>query len=368
MPTINPLPAKNALRLPRGIVKVNGTMLPGWIEWEVNNNTHRQADTFRVMYACGQLPTANNAAWLTAQTKISVQIYAGFPKNPAQFGISELTLWMQGNCDGQSYDPAQNTIELNGRDLTSELIDTKTSEQFLNQQASQIAATIAARHGFAADVDATGTQDGTFYEIDHARLNDASSEWDLLTELADNEGYNVWMTGSTLHFKVQDAASSGTYGIVWTPRPKGGGVPQANLTTLKFNRNNMISQKNTQVTVRSWNAKQKVKFTGTATANRPNSVGTLAYIYNEPGLNQDQANTRAKEKLKGIVRNEMCLSGELPGDNILTVRNLVNVSGTGTAYDQTYWPVSVSRRMDMGGGYKMSLEAKNHSPETERDS
>jgi hypothetical protein len=130
----------------------------------------------------------------------------------------------------------------------------------------------------------------------------------------------------------------------------------------------MISQKNTQVTVRSWNAKQKVKFTGTATANRPNSVGTLAYIYNEPGLNQDQANTRAKEKLKGIVRNEMCLSGELPGDNILTVRNLVNVSGTGTAYDQTYWPVSVSRRMDMGGGYKMSLEAKNHSPETERDS
>ena len=365
---LNTLPLQNTLRQPRGIVRVNGAALPGWIEWEVTNNTHRQSDTFRVCYACGKLPPNQNAAWLTAQAKIQIEIFAGFPQNPAGFDTSELTRWMIGNCDGQSFDQERNTIELCGRDLTSEMIDTKTSEKFLNQKASDIAKTIASRHGFTADVDDTGSPDGTFYEIDHARINNAATEWDLLTELADNEGYNVWMDGTTLHFKSQDASSTGTYMIRWTPPDAQRAFPRANAMNLKFSRNNMLSQKNTAVTVNSWNAKQKAKFSGQATASRLEASGTLAYIYNEPGLTQDQASRRAKEKLKGIIRNEMTLNASLPADNILTVRALVQVEGTGTAYDQTYWPVSVRRRMSFEEGYRMELDAKNHAPETETDS
>ncbi len=367
MSAINPVPLKNALRLPRAIVQVNGAALPGWVEWDVNNNTHRQADTFRVTYACGKLPASQNAGWLTAQGKIQVQIFAGFPQNPNSFSAAELTSLILGNCDRQSYDPEQNIIELSGRDLTSEMIDTKTSENFLNQTASQIATTIAGRHGLTPDVDSTGGLDGTFYEIDYARLNNASSEWDLLSELADDYGYNVWVDGNTLRFKSQDSSDTGIYLIQWLPRSARQGFPQANAMRLRFTRNNMLSQKNTQVTIRSWNSKMKAKMTGQATATRPNAVGTLNYLYNEPGLSQAQANTRAKERLKGIIQNEMTLSATLPGDNLLNTRVLVQVSGTGTAYDQTYWPVTVSRRMGPEG-YTMDLEAKNHAPEMETDS
>lgn len=367
MSAINVVPLKNALRQPRAIVQVNGAALPGWTEWEVNNNTHRQADTFRVVYACGKLPAGQNAAWLTGQGQIQVQIFAGFPQNPDSFTAAELTSLILGYCDRQSFDPEQNTIELNGRDLTSELIDTKTSEKFTNQTASQIATTIASRHGFTPDVDDSGSLDGTFYEIDYARLNNAATEWDILSELADDYGYNVWMDGKTLHFKSQDDSGAGIYAIQWTPRSAAQAFPQANVTMLRFSRNNMISQKTISVKVRSWNAKQKAKFIGTVTATKPNAAGTLNYIYNEPGLTQDQVNARAKEKLRRIIRNEMSLSATLPGDNILNTRVLVQISGTGTAYDQTYWPVSVSRRMS-GEGYTMDLDAKNHSPETETDS
>jgi phage protein D len=368
MTVLNTLPLVNAGRLPRGIVKVNGTALPGWVEWEVTNNTHRQADIFRVIYACGKLPPSQNAAWLTAQTNLQVAIFAGFPPNAQSFEASQLMQLILGYCDSMTFDPEKNTIEMTGRDLTSELIDTKTSEKFLNQQASQIAMTIASRHGFIPDVDPTGSLDGSYYEIDHARVNSGATEWDLLSELADNEGYNVWMDGTTLHFKSQDSSSAATYMIRWTPADSVRAYGQANAMRLRFTRNNMLSQKNTQVSVNSWNAKMKQKLSGQATAARPNAVGTLNYVYSEPGLTQDQANTRAKEKLKGIIRNEMTLSASLPGDNILNVRALVQVAGTGTAFDQTYWPVSVTRRMSPDGGYEMDVEAKNHAPETESDS
>jgi phage protein D len=367
---MNILPVQNQLQIPRSLVKVNGQVLPGWIEWEVNNNTHRQADTFRVCYACGNLPAAQNAKWLISQTAIQVQIFVGFPPDPVKFSASQLQSIILGDCDALNFDPVQNIIELSGRDMASEMIDTKTSEKFVNQKASDIAKTIASRHGLTPDVDDTGSPDGTYYEIDHARLNNAQTEWDLLCELADNQGYNVWVDGMTLHFKQQDESSMGTYVIQWIPPGEMNASPQANVMSLKFMRNNMISQKNISVKVNSWNIKQKAKLTGSATSTKSSSDDnwSLNYEYNEPGLTQDQADTRAKERLKGIIRNEMCLNADLPGDNILNTRVLIQVTGTGTPFDQTYWPVSVSRRFGMSEGYRMSAEAKNHSPETEVDS
>jgi phage protein D len=275
-----------------------------------------------------------------------------------------------GNCDRQEFDPWENVIELSGRDLTSEMIDAKAGEIFLNQKASAIAQTIAGRHGWTADVDDTSALDGTYFEIDHARLRHAATEWDLLCELADDYGYNVWMTGKTLHFKVQDSANSGVYMIRWVPRGAQSGAPQANAERLKFSRNLMLGKSNVTAQVNSWNLKNKKKFTGKSTAAKTGAgaSGTLTYTYNQPGLTQDQVKKVAKAKLKGIIRNEMTLHASLPADNVLTTRALIQVAGTGTAYDQTYWPVNVSRRMSLDGGYTMDVEAKNHAPGTETDS
>ncbi len=52
----------------------------------------------------------------------------------------------------------------------------------------------------------------------------------------------------------------------------------------------------------------------------------------------------------------------LPGDSVLTTSLQVQVVGSGTAFDQTYWPVSVRRTLSMDQGYVMTLTAKNASP------
>jgi hypothetical protein len=39
------------------------------------------------------------------------------------------------------------------------------------------------------------------------------------------------------------------------------------------------------------------------------------------------------------------------------------LTGTGTDFDQTYFPDSIARTFDQAGGYTWRIQAKNHSPE-----
>jgi hypothetical protein len=87
------------------------------------------------------------------------------------------------------------------------------------------------------------------------------------------------------------------------------------------------------------------------------------YSYTIPGLTKQEALVKAQALLSEISKHEMRLEAHLPADNILTAQTLVTVQGTGTPFDQVYFPDSVIRSMD-DGGYRMQLAAKNHSPET----
>jgi hypothetical protein len=114
-----------------------------------------------------------------------------------------------------TFDPLAGTIHITGRDLTAKLIDTKTSENFLNQTSSQIAQTLAARHGLAAQVTATTTRVGTYYSQNHSGLSQERSEWDLLVELAAYEDFDVYVRGETLYFQPKPTDSGERYVIEW---------------------------------------------------------------------------------------------------------------------------------------------------------
>jgi phage protein D len=359
-------------RAPRSLVKVNGAGLAGVVSWDVDNNSNYQADTFKVTFAAGALPTAQNAAWLTAQGDLSVEILAGFPANPQAPTANELQSFIIGRVDDMLYDPLQNTIELSGRDYTSQLIDAKTTEAFTNKYSYQVVEILAARHNMTANSVNTTQPVGSYYEIDHARLTAEHTEWDLLTWLARQEGCSVWVSGTTLNFQPVPDPSSETYVIQWTPTTP----PQANLMELKFARSLTLT-KDVIVIVRSWNSKQKKGFSVTAkaphTKNKVLRNTTIAYgqpqtySYSIPGLTQQQALLRAQALLTSISQHEMRLDASLPGDNLLTTRMLVTVQGTGTPFDQVYYPESVIRSMSIGEGYRMQLSAKNHSPESTVD-
>lgn len=368
---LNDVPALAQARQPRGLVRINGEVVPGWISWEVDNNTFYQADTFRCRFALSKMPPDKDAAWWSSQKEIFVEVLAGFPVDPERFDAAELDSLIYGKVDDVTYDPVGRLIELCGRDLTSELIDAKTTEKFQNLTSSQIAELLAKRHGLIPVVVATKTKAGKYYEIDHARLTDERSEWDLLTYLAHEERYVVYLKGKELHFEPLPEESQNPYVLLWEPPTDDRGFPIFNGTSISFTRNLTVA-KGVVVTVRSWNAKNKKAFSVTypthkakGTAPGKSSPPAQNYYFTIPGLTPEQALQRAQAKHKEITQHEMRLSFSMPADTILKGKDIIRVEGTDSAFDQTYYPESINRTMSLSDGYAMTGSAKNVSPENQ---
>lgn len=371
MPDLNTLPVVSHARRPRGAVKLNGEAIAGWTSFEVDNNAYRSADTFRVVFVVTMLPTARDKVWFATQSSMMVEIFATADlAGDDPYVPAESDRLIYGQADEVAFDPVQGVIELSGRDLTAALIDTKTSEHFANQTASQIATTLANRHGLTPVVTATKTKSGEYYKDDHASTTQQQSEWELLTFLANIEDFSLYVKGKDLHFAPRPSATADRYVIAWESPSNERGHPVANVVNLRFTRALTIA-KGVTVEVRSWNAKSKKGFSASwpkaAKAVQPgqSAAKTQVYRYTIAGLTQDKALQRAQSIYKQIIAHEMRLTGYLPADNVLDCSKTLLVRGTGTAFDQVYYPENVMRSMSLTEGYRMNIRAKNTGPELE---
>jgi len=368
---INTVPATSQARKPRGIVKLNGLRISGWFSFTVNNNSYYQSDTFQVSFAATALPPDRNVDWFSQQLEMTVEILAGFPVDAEAFTEKELQSLIYGKVDSIEYDPVSTIIEISGRDLTSVLIDEKTTEKWPNLTSSQIAKKIAEKHGLTPVITATKTRAGKYYEIDHARLTDERSEWDLLTYLAHEEQFSVYVQGQELHFEPQAQPDDDPYVLRWYPPTVDNASPVFNGENVSFSRNLTIARGVT-VTVRSWNLKNKKAFqttypTAKARGTTPGGSAPIAqvYSYTIPNLTPEQALQRAQALHREITQHEIKMNARLPADTLLTPRKIIRFEGTGTSFDQIYFPESITRSMSVDEGYSMAVSAKNHSPVNE---
>lgn len=443
-----PSPVTSGSRRPRGIVKVNGKQVTNWVEFEVDNNNFFSADTFRCTFA-GSGSAGYDAIWFSNQQDMFVELFIGFPPNPKNYSVADLTSWIYGQVDHIEIDPVTNMITVDGRDLTRVFIDTKTTQKWPNQTSSQIATALAAEHNLTPVVAPTTTLVGKYYEIDHVNMSDERSEWDILNYLADLEGFKVWVRGQSLYFQPSpsnkaadtsalqsqllqvtaqiaqqnaqakslqqqgdaakasgnqagadaaynqstqiesniafvlvpkqqalqsqiNAAQSGDYQITWQPKTDERGYPIANFESIKLKRALTVSR-GIQVKIRSWNKKYAKGFSVSYPSNvktikvGSSSVGSGGQIYSKtiPNLTQDQALQYAQKWYQQLVAHEMKIEGlTMPGDNALDITSIIAFGGTGTAFDQQYYPDSINRRMRFDGGYDMTISAKNHSPDS----
>ncbi|WP_429499374.1 hypothetical protein ACQUFY_20775 [Robbsia andropogonis] len=367
---------ESATQQPRGVVKLNGAAIVGWTRFTVDSNAFSYADEFTVQFVAQGLPIGRGADWFSEQTDMYVECFAGFPDNVDSYSASDLQSLIYGQVDDIDYDPESGVVEVRGRDLTRVFIDTKTTEKWPNLTASQIATQLAKKHSLTPVVTATTTKAGKFYQIDYVNLTDERTEWDILCYLAQSENFRVYVKGQSLYFEpnpdVSTSDTSKAWPITWVA-PEAEGAPAAsNVMRPRFRRTLTVSR-GIQVVVRSWNAKQGKAFTATypaskATTLKPGQSSTSSQVYRppaRPGMTQEQAIKLAKTTYDQIIKHEMRLSFEAPADNDLDITNRVTVTGTGTAFDQTYFPESIQRTMSVEGGYAMSVSAKNSSPESQ---
>jgi Phage tail baseplate hub (GPD) len=372
---LNTLPVVASSRQPRGIVRLGGSPIAGWISCTVSNNSYYEADTFSVSFAVSRLPASNNADWFSKQTEIFVEILAGFPSNPDSPDASQLTSLIYGRVDLIDYQPGSTILMISGRDLTAPFIDQKLTAEYQNQTASAIVQTLAKSHGIDSQVTSTTTKIGTYYRNEQVRMEANRSEWDFIAWLAREEGFVAFLSPAIgLYFGPDPRTTSNPYVIQWKPPSASQGGPVSNMTGLTFSRSLTVA-KGITVTVRSPSLTTKTpvvqSFPGpakTIQAGKASPFGSVqSYFFNErAGLTSVQAQQIAERRYKEIVSHAMKLEGQLPADVILGINTTIQVQGTGTAFDQLYFPRLITRRLGVDTGFAMEIEAQNTTPELEQ--
>ena len=341
-------------------VLVGSQLLTGVISIEATNTSHFAADTFKVVAALQGLPANYGVDYWDKSSGDELSVRGGFS------GESPLQELVYGQVDDIEIDLVGRTLTLTGRDLTARMLDTKTTVTYQNQRASDIVTQVAKNHGLTPNVQTTAfAVTGTYYEILNAMHMQGRSDWDLCVLLAEHESFDLWVSGHTLNFQPHLDPTTKPYVITWADA--GQGERYSNAKSLRLKRSETLAR-DIIVNVVSWNQAQGKTFKATVRRSQANktsaksSVAPLTYNFYPPNLNQVQVNKYAYAKFDEISRHERNISATLPGDNVLAARGIVQLVGTGTAFDQVYYPDTVHRMISVKDGYTMELAAKNHSP------
>jgi phage protein D len=361
----DPYGSQTATNQPRALIMYNGQPLAGVKSATITNNNYYQCDYFSATLAVNAGP----AGWYDVDPPMVLEIKLSLD------GTSWTSL-IVGEVDSQKIDLLNGTIVLEGRDLSSRLIETKTQQAYLNQTSSEVAATLAANHGMQTNIAQTTTLVGRYYQQDHSNItldqfHKTTTEWDLLTYLARQEGFDVYMTGNTLNFQPSVPPNSNPFVLNWTPPTP---VARLNAINLRMERS-LTMAKDIVVQVKSWNSRQARSFIKTARAvgGKSSSASSSAngkastaqtYVIVRPNLTEDQAQQLATRTAIAQTLHERILSVDMPGELTLTPRNMVALQGTGTSFDQSYFVASIDRHIAFDSGFTQSLRLKNSSPRT----
>ncbi|WP_332855321.1 hypothetical protein [Duganella sp. S19_KUP01_CR8] len=366
---INQAQPTSAANRPRGMVYANGAALDGVIGFEVNNNAFFVADTFRLTLSIAAQPAGRGIDFWSRQEQLELEFLLGFPADPGQVAKSDLTSFLIGYADTLDVDLDAGTMALSGRDLSSRLIDFKRTMVFSSGTlvASDVVSQIAKAQGLTPVVTPTTVAAGGYYQIVKALVASNVSYWDIVTRLAQYEGYQVYVRGRSLHFEPRTAKSADPYVLRW----QAGGVAESNAMQLGFQRNLSLA-KDLRVKVLSFHSKTNQAVSEVAERKRVSDGAAVPfdgepqeYVRTFPNLDASQAKAKAKAILQELSAHEMSLKADLPGDVLLMPTSLIQVSDTGSAFDQAYYTAAVTRRYSADGGFSMTVEAKNQIPNTD---
>lgn len=360
----NTLPDASVVRTPRGAVKIGGKALQGWVEFDTSENEFAQPDSFSVLLAMADLPDDMNAAFFAKAEKLEIELYAGFPADPESYTDADLDLIFSGKVDDVGLNWTNRSISLTGRDLTAKLMEQKSPEKYPNLTASAIAEKIAAAAGLTPKVTKTTEKVGKYYQIDNVDQKTDQTDWDLLTWLAREEGFMVFVRGKELHFREKPEATQDPYVIEFKAASDGVGYDDASVTDIRCGRS-LTAAGGIRVEVMSWSPKTKKRIKKTATRQGGAGSEPQVYRYTIANLTADQAEARAKQILTELSRHAMTLDITGPADNVLRIDDVIELRGTGSDCDQVYYPQSIDRSLRFDGGYDWNVRAKNQSPESE---
>ncbi len=373
---VNTPPAIGITRQPRGLLMAGDNILDFEKITLVHSGTH-EAGTMEAVVASSPGGNPGQWNWWLSQDVIVLDVYAGFPVDPRKYSSQDLTPLAKIRVDQIDLDVAENRMVIQGRDLSAIFIDNKTDGQFQNQTSSQVAQKFADGAGLKSKIQATTTKIGTYYSQDYVHVERDQTQWALLVYLAQKEGFDIYVLGDTLYFGKFANANQSSYLIQFDSANSDRPYHQSNAKSLKFEHNLTLSR-DVIVTVRSHNMKTGKSFSVVAKASHgkaqaarsltpitPTSAADAQnYVYVFHNLAPNDARQKALQLAKEISKHELVIAAELPGDDVLYPWVPIEISGTGTPFDTTFYASRIERTISPAD-FSISVSAKNHQTGTE---
>ena len=332
---------------------VNGYPIHGLLHASIFSSNCFSSDSYIVTLAMGLFPLGDIAFWselTAAYIKLTVTIQGD--------QISQDLI--SGMIDTVIVDPIQGTVIIEGRDLSSTLIDAYRQQDFVNQTASEVVSTIASQHGLRSAVTTTYGSVGRYYGDGYTRLSLGQfsrirSDWDLVVQLARENSFDVFVNGQTLFF--QPSAALGDMPIrISTQRVK----------TMRLERTLAIAS-DAEARVQSWNSQNVRSYDsgGTDGANiatqASSSLANQPFLFSGPNYTSQQVTDCADRYTIELSRLGLMLHIEMPWDLALSPRTVILLDDTNSSFDTTYKIDTIERHYSATSGSSQVIRAARHS-------
>jgi len=366
---------RNGLNNARGIVIIGGQRVQ-YLDFTVEQNGFSAADSFELNLPFfvrdninGDKVLANGPGFqsiLFTQDAVPIQIYAGFPRNISNYGISDLTKIMDGSLDTvkaffKNAADLGETIAINGRNVVGQMIDYKITEKYPNLTASNIAEKFSAQFGLTPIITPTTTFSGVYYNNNSTTLGRETNVWDLLLYLAKMENFIVRVKNGQLLFGPY-ATVTGYVNQVPINYTWGYDIEEAELERSPHAARDIV------VKVISYNRNTKGRIVETAKSTT--LIGTKvkgqtgqrqSYIetYIIPGLTRDQAQRKAEWILAELSRTELIGTMKCAGNVDLDIDRQIALNGLGDQLSQNYYLNKVTHSLNLSEGFRSEVSFSN---------
>ncbi len=185
---------------------LDGRLVSGLLRASVTSTNCFASDTYSLTYSLGLQAAGDANYWCsTSSAYMELTVDAVSQGTP--------TLMISGMVDAIHIDPIQHLVTLEGRDLSSLMVDAYRQQEFVNQTASEIVTSIAQSHNLESAVAATVGAVGRYYGDGYTKLSlgqfsNCQSEWDLVAQLARDNSFDAYVQHKTLFFQASSSWKS----------------------------------------------------------------------------------------------------------------------------------------------------------------
>ena len=328
----------------------DGSPIEGLLRASITTNNYFAADTYSLTFAMNA-SEANDIAFWSSLPPAYAEVVA---VTSSKYGSTYQNL-ISGMIDSIHIDPIRGVAGVEGRDSSSKLIDSYRQQDFVNQTASEIVSTVAQYHGLRPNVSSTRGIIGRYYGDGYTKLSlgqfsRAQSDWDLLVQLARQNGFDLFVEGSSLYFQDPNVSSNIPVSI-----------SMYDVQHIRIERDLSVLA-NSVARVQSWNSQNMAAYQsdgpdiGNAGHADP-TTSSLPFLFSGSNYTSQQVNDAAGRYTTELGQLGTVLHLDMPWNLLLSPRSQILLSDTESKFDALYRIDTLERRYCASSGSVQSIRA-----------